>query len=299
MTHSLCIELTSTVATLSASGSLFLKGIIVKKILFLLIASSACASLMGMNQRNQSRPTPSSSSSKPSIQNNRKQNISIPLPKGRNKRQEYEQLNLDDIEMFSQLSFREFIQENLGKGNAPVLARVTTSQKPNRNNGTVHYFDQNALHQYLLDDPPTDFKASNEYKNPITTLPIQKIDYFSVTAAKTAVYTHSYRHILKAQDQCKQETQDQELLHPNIQNAPTTMNDEEPLHNAPCPIKCIVYSTLATGLCGFMLLFAIPHDTLCLPDNLDRGECYPETRQTCKMASNFCCDLCNCITQPE
>lgn len=54
MTHSLCIELTSTFATLSASGSLFLKGIIVKKILFLLIASSASTSALGVNTPSES-----------------------------------------------------------------------------------------------------------------------------------------------------------------------------------------------------------------------------------------------------
>ena len=239
----------------------------------------------------------------PAAENN-PENIIIHLPRQADETQQYEQLNPNDIETFSQQPFSDFIQEKLAKGETPVLARVTT---PNGSNDFIHYFDQRKLHEKLQGTPPADFKQSNQYQDIINRLRIKNIDYFAVTTAKTALYTHSYRHILQAQTQYNQNVQS------TSQSAPITMSQAErrrllgalqqrPSYSCPTPDECITGCVLvvcAPILGCVMTPFTLLRDTCCCPCDHTENKCYPTTKEMTGATCGLYWDMCGikCVTR--
>ena len=108
-----------------------------------------------------------------------------------------ELLSLNDIEPIALESFKDLIQAKQDVKDSYILARVLTDSGK-----FVQYFDANTLNLVLFSKseyPFGNLKELNQYKNPYSGLPIEKLDYYQCAPTqKTFEYWCSYADLSKA-----------------------------------------------------------------------------------------------------
>ena len=106
-----------------------------------------------------------------------------------------ELLSLSDAEPITFDSFRDLMEAKHNVKDSYILARVLTES-----GSFVQYFDANTLNRALFNQYPFgDLKELNQYRNPCSRLPIDKLDYYQCEPTKkTFEYWCSYADLSKA-----------------------------------------------------------------------------------------------------
>ncbi len=128
-----------------------------KKTLLFLIATSSCASLMGMQMESDATPIDSKA-------------IAIPI-------------QLDDIELYSARPFSELIEEDHAADKPYLFARIDTEDTPDKKERRQysHYVDAAQLNKQLVQNTHPYFQPSESVKHPTNRLLIKNIAYFMIT----------------------------------------------------------------------------------------------------------------------
>jgi TPR repeat protein len=106
-----------------------------------------------------------------------------------------ELLSLSDAEPITFDSFRDLMEAKHNVKDSYILARVLTES-----GSFVQYFDANTLNRALFNQYPFgDLKELNQYRNPCSRLPIDKLDYYQCEPTKkTFEYWCSYADLSNA-----------------------------------------------------------------------------------------------------
>jgi hypothetical protein len=209
--------------------------------------------------------------------------MTILLNRRPRQRQRFEKLNLDEIDSIHTESFRALGMQRLANGESLPLARVQTR-------GAAHYYEASGLNAWMKQNRSRNFQPCHASRSPMSNLPITNIDYYTCNVvARTALYTHSYPHILYTQAAIPQEEQladDHENMIANQANDPINRDDRT---KAAIPKEICNY--VLGPLCGCVLILpALCCDTVeCL--NAEQIECCYNTRISLLLCQSYL-DLC-------